>query len=194
MNIRPAHEEDCLAIAELALIAGDGIPGHFWAESQLPGQSLTQTGARLAASNSANFSYRNAHIARIGDRIAGMLLGYRLPAAADNSEDPTDLPEFVRPLVELEQSVPESFYINMVATYPQYRGKGVGSALMTQVDRLATNAACKLISIEVFDSNQGALRLYQRLGYELADARPMIASSYHAAGKVLLLTKNAVCD
>lgn len=192
MNLRPAQEDDCLAIAELALIAGDGIPGHFWAESQLPGQSLAQTGAQLAKSTSANFSYRNTLLACVDDRVAGMLLAYRLPAAADNDENPEDFPEFVRPLIELEQCVAESFYINMLATFPQYRGQGIGSALMQQVDRRALEAGCDLISIEVFDSNRGALQLYQRLGYELADSRPMIASDYHATGKVLLLTRQVV--
>jgi len=189
MNIRPAQEQDCLAIAELALIAGDGIPGHFWAASQQPGQSLVQAGAQLASSTSSNFSYRNAHLARIDGQVTGMLLAYRLPAAADNDENPADFPEFVRPLIELEQCVPESFYINMIASYPQYRGQGVGSALMSQVDRLALEAACDLISIEVFESNQGALKLYLRLGYEIIESRPMIASEYLEAGNVLLLTR-----
>lgn len=189
MNIRPAQEDDCLAIAELAQIAGDGIPGHFWADTRQPGQSLAQAGAQLLMSVAANFSYRNAHIARVDDRIAGMLLAYRLPAAADNNEDPDDFPEFVRPLIELEQSVPESFYLNMLATYPQYRGQGIGTALMAQVDRLALAADCDLISIEVFDSNPGALKLYQHLGYTAVESRPIIASDYLAACKVLLLTR-----
>ena len=189
MNIRPAQVEDCLAIAELALIAGDGIPGHFWADTRLPGQSLAQAGAQLAKSVTANFSYRNAHLARIDDEIAGMLLAYRLPAAADNNENPADFPEFVRPLIELEQCVPESYYLNMLATYPQYRGQGVGSALMTQIDRLALATGCELISIEVFDSNHEALKLYQRLGYSVIESRPVVASDYLAACNVLLLTR-----
>ncbi len=191
MKIRPAQEQDCLAIAELALIACDEIPGHFWADSQLPGQSLVQAGAQLAASVAANFSYRNAHIARIDDQIAGMLLAYRLPEASDNDEDPADFPEFVRPLIELEQCVPGSFYINMLAAYPQYRGQGIGSALMGQVDRLAGDAGCDLVSIEVFESNQGALKLYLRLGYEVVEVRPMIESEYLAACNVLLLTRQS---
>lgn len=189
MNIRPAQVEDCLAIAELALIAGDGIPGHFWADTRLPGQNLAQAGALLAKSVTANFSYRNAHLARIDGEIAGMLLAYRLPAAAENNEDPVDFPEFVRPLIELEQCVPGSYYLNMLATYPQYRGQGVGSALMTQIERLALAAGSELISIEVFDSNHEALKLYQRLGYSVIESRPIIASDYLAACNVLLLTR-----
>jgi len=128
-------------------------------------------------------------LACIGDRVGGMLLAYRLPAAADNDEDPADFPEFVRPLIELEQRVPESFYINMIATYPQHRGQGIGSALMGKVDGLARAAGCGLVSIEVFDSNQGALKLYRRLGYVEVDSLPMVASPYHPAGRAILLTR-----
>ncbi len=189
MIITPATTDDCLAIAELGLMAGEGIPGHFWADSQRPGQSLAEAGAEILLSESANFSYRNAHIARLDGEVAGMLLAYRLPSAADNDEDPADFPDFVQPLVELEQCVPESFYINMLATYPHLRGQGVGSALMAQVDRLAGAANCRLISIEVFDSNQGALNLYTRLGFDTVERRPMPPCDYVSAKQVLLLTR-----
>ena len=122
MKIRPATPANCLAITELAQMAGDNIPGHFWTDTQLPGQSVVEAGAERAKSTSANFSYRNTRIACCDGAVAGMLLGYRLAATADNDEDPLDFPEFVRPMVELEQRVPESFYINMLACYSRFRG------------------------------------------------------------------------
>ena len=189
MQIRPATPADCLHIAELAQIAGDRIPGHFWADTQQPGQSLIEAGAEQLRSESSNFSYRNATLACDGDRVAAMVLAYRLPAAADNDEDPADFPELVRPMVELEQCVPESYYVNMLATYPEYRGQGLGGALMQSVEEQAHTAACSLISIEVFANNHGALRLYQRLGFNIVDRRPIIASEYHPADDVLLLTR-----
>ena len=176
--IRDATPEDCFAIAELALIAGDGIPGFFWADSQKTDQTLAEAGAERARLPGANFSWRNCLVASIDAEVAAMLLAYRLPAAAENDEDPAQFPEFVRPLVELEQCVPESFYINMLAAYPQYRGMGFGSALMGRVDALARAAGCDLVSIEVFETNAGALRLYRRFGYELQESRAMVASDY----------------
>lgn len=189
LDIVKATPNDCLAIAELAQIAGDNMPGHFWEDSRLPGQTIEQAGAERAKIETANFSWRNALLARVDGETAGMLLGYRLPAAADNDEDPADFPEFVRPIIELEQCVPESFYINMLAAYPRFRGRGIGSALMAQADPLALAAGCDLISLGVFETNTGALRLYRRLGYELLETRPMIASQYHAACDILLLVR-----
>jgi ribosomal protein S18 acetylase RimI-like enzyme len=61
---------------------------------------------------------------------------------------------------------------------------------MEQVDRLATAAGCTLSSIEVFDENSGALRLYQRLGYEVVEQRPVIPHDcYPCTGEILLLTR-----
>jgi ribosomal protein S18 acetylase RimI-like enzyme len=189
VEIRNADSTDCLAIAELAQMAGDGIPGYFWADSQQPGQTLEATGAELLKSETANFSYRNTLVACLDGEIAGMLLAYRLPAAEDNDEELQDFPEFVRPLIELEQCVAESFYINMLATYPRFRGQGVASELLAEADRLALAVQCELISIAVFASNPDALELYRRLGYETIEQRAVIACDYHPATEVLLLTK-----
>ncbi len=187
--IRRAELDDCLAIAELAQLAGEGIPGVLWADSQRPGETLEQAGARSAAIEDNHFSYRNAWLAGIDDTTAGMLLGYRLPAAADNRERPQDFPDFIRPMIELEQCVPESYYVNMLATYPRYQGRGVGTRLMHETDRLARAAGATTISILVFGHNTGALRLYRRLGFDLVTRRPMAASPTTPAGEILLLTR-----
>jgi len=119
-----------------------------------------------------------------------MILAYRLPDE-DNAEDLDELPEFIRPLVELEQCVPSSFYINMIATFPQYRNMSVGTELMGIVDRLANDAACPKSSIEVFEQNAGALRLYQRLGYEVVEKRRVVPHECHPYdGELLLLTRH----
>ena len=189
MEIRPAVLSDCRVVAELALMAGEGIPAFFWAQNQQPGQDIIDVGASNLRSETENFSYRNVHVAIIGGEIAGMLLAYRLPEA-DAAENLDELPEFIRPLVELEQCVPGSFYINMVATFPAHRNRSVGSALMGMVDQLAIKAGCDEISIEVFEQNEGALRLYKRLGYTQKATRDIIPHSSHPyQGKIVLLTR-----
>ena len=192
MKIRQAISEDCRAIAELALMAGEGIPAYFWAQSRAAGEEIVDVGARKAASESGNFSYRNVQIALLDGKVAGMLLAYRLPDS-EPADDFPDVPEFVRPLLELERCVPGSFYINMLATYPQYRGRGVGRRLMAVVDRLATAAGCRTIAVEVFEQNAGALRLYRTLGYQVAEERAVVPHSCHPyEGRIVLLTKQAL--
>jgi ribosomal protein S18 acetylase RimI-like enzyme len=192
MEIRNATKQDCRAIAELALMAGEGIPAYFWAQAKRPDQTIEEVGAQNAASETENFSYRNVQVAIIDGHIAGMLLAYRLPAA-DATEDLQDYPEFIRPLIELEQCVPESFYINMLATYPDFRNRAVGSQLMEYASKLAAKAGCEKLSVEVFAQNEAALRLYQRLGYTIVDKRPVIPHPCHPyTGDLVLLTKDVI--
>ena len=101
MRIRRATASDVHDLAKLALIAGEGIPAWFWSRSAAEGQSIEDAGAAKLLSETDNFSYRNAHVAEIDNRIAGMILAYRLPDA-DNAENLEELPAFIRPLVELE--------------------------------------------------------------------------------------------
>ena len=189
MEIREATKADSRAIAELALMAGEGIPGYFWAGAAAPGEDILDVGARNASSDTENFSWRNTRLAVVDDGIAGMILAYRLPEPED-ADDVNDYPAFLRPLIELEQLVPGSFYINMLATYPEYRGLGIGTGLMGIVDAWAREAGCDLASIQVFEENAGALRLYRRLGYRERARRPAVPHScYPHTGDVVLLTK-----
>lgn len=188
--IRKATIDDCKAIAELALMAGEGIPAYFWEQSRKGDQDIIDVGAKNLASETENFSYRNVTIAEVDGYVAAMLLAYKLPSP-ENQEDLSEYPEFIRPLVELEQCVPGSYYINMIATYPEYRGKSIGTRLMSMVSESAIAAGCQLMSIEVFEQNQGALKLYQRLGYKIAERRRVIPHSCHpySGGDIILLTK-----
>lgn len=192
MRIRPATRQDTRAIAELTLLAGEGIPAYFWAQVQRTEESIVDVGARCALSETENFSYRNARLALLDGEIAGIMLAYRLPSIVA-AEALSLFPEFIRPLLELEQCVPNSYYVNMLATYPKFRNRGVGSALMGVVDGLATQAGCTLSSVAVFEENRTAFRLYERIGYRVIATRPVVAHPCHPyRGKVVLLTRDVV--
>ena len=188
MKLAKAKKEHNRNIAELALIAGDGIPAWFWAQSQIDGEDIYDVGMRNLCSETDNFSYRNATVAIDGNDIAAMLLAYRLPDMVDLAEL-EDLPEFIKPMVELEHQVPGSYYLNMLAAYPQYRNRGLGTLLIEESRQLAIEADCDQLSLEVFDENVAALRLYKRLGFEVIDSREVVPHESHPhRGKILLLT------
>jgi len=192
MIIKKATEQDCRHIAELALLAGEGIPAYFWEQDREDGQDIIDVGANNAASDTENFSYRNTWLALVEENTAAMVLAYQLPSD-DEKEDLEGYPEFIRPLIELEQCVPGSYYINMLATYSQYRNHSIGSKLLELTNANAKVAGCELLSIQVFEQNQGALRLYQRLGYKTIERRKVIPHKSHPyTGDILLLTKNVV--
>jgi [ribosomal protein S18]-alanine N-acetyltransferase len=52
-----------------------------------------------------------------------------------------------------------------IASLPEARGKGVGTALIDAVEALARRRRCQFLRLEVHTSNHSAIRLYERLGY-----------------------------
>lgn len=62
-------------------------------------------------------------------------------------------------------------YITNIATLPQYRNIGVASALLTKLDNFAKLNKLCLISLEVRQSNQTAISLYERFGYKTEGLR-----------------------
>jgi ribosomal-protein-alanine acetyltransferase len=53
-----------------------------------------------------------------------------------------------------------------IATKPQARGKGVGSALIEAAEDAARTRGCRSLRLEVRKDNGVAIRLYERMGYQ----------------------------
>jgi ribosomal protein S18 acetylase RimI-like enzyme len=56
--------------------------------------------------------------------------------------------------------------IHDLAVLPQYRGNGVGSALLKAAEDYARSLGCCRLTLEVLDSNSGAQALYRRVGFD----------------------------
>ena len=94
------------------------------------------------------------------------------------------------PLQELENLAPATWYVNVLATYPSYRGKGYGRVLLEIAEDLAREARRQGLSIIVSDGNPGARRLYERCGYRETATRPIVKDDWENNGtNWVLLTK-----
>ncbi len=56
-------------------------------------------------------------------------------------------------------------YITNVAVLPEYRGKGFASCLMGVLLSVSSKEKAEFVSLEVRESNQTAIRLYEKLGF-----------------------------
>ncbi len=63
-------------------------------------------------------------------------------------------------------------YITNVAVFPEYRKKGVGTALLERVFSLAKDEGLSFVSLEVRVSNNTAISLYKKLGFKQEGIRP----------------------
>ncbi len=52
-----------------------------------------------------------------------------------------------------------------IASKPEARGKGVGTALVEAAEAFARQRRCRVLRLEVRSDNHSAMRLYERLGY-----------------------------
>jgi ribosomal-protein-alanine N-acetyltransferase len=65
----------------------------------------------------------------------------------------------------------DEIHINNVAMRPQFRGMGMGTALLTHALAAARQLGAKRATLEVRASNDAARRLYERLGFYVAATR-----------------------
>ena len=119
---------------------------------------------------------------------AGCLIGYEI--SDDIEPIPDDMPDMIRPLQELENRAPGSWYVNVLAIDPEYRGRGLGTQLLGFADDIGRAAGKRMMSVIVSDANPGARRLYERCGYAPAGSREMVKEAWENDGRNwVLLTK-----
>jgi ribosomal protein S18 acetylase RimI-like enzyme len=189
LRLRPARKDDAENLARLIDIAGEGFGMYLWSQAAKPGETALEIGKRRAQREDGGFSYRHATIAELDGKVAGLLLGYRLPEPYVLG-DISELPEMVRPLVELEAEAPGTWYVNALAVFPEYRGRGVGTRLLAEAELRAIEAGAPGLSLIAADENEGAKRLYARRGYRAAARRPLIPfPGLGHAGDWVLMTK-----
>lgn len=62
--------------------------------------------------------------------------------------------------------VPDSFYLDALATAPAHRRAGVASALLAKAEAHARSCGMPALSVDTTESNEGARALYRAAGFE----------------------------
>ena len=190
MRIRNARAEDAPHLVRFINMAADDLPLHFWRKSVGEGGDPWAYGAERAARETGNLSFRNAWMAEIEGEVAACLLGY--PAEAAPGPIAPDTPPVFVPLLELEALAPGSWYLNVLATYERFRGRGLGSALLAHAGEVAAAAGFDTISLIAEDTHLDALRLYDARGFREVARRPVVKGDWQVdAAAWILLTRAA---
>ena len=186
--LRPARATDAAVLAELVNHAGEGLPLYLWRKMAKPGQSPWQVGIQRAGRHDGAFSFRNATIVEHGGQAAGALIGYAISSAP--GPIPRDMPPMFVPLQELENEAPETWYLNVLAVLPEFRGRGLGSRLLQLADETARTLGKTGVSLIVSDANIGARRLYERNAYVEIARRRMVKEDWISDGQEWVLLRN----
>jgi GNAT superfamily N-acetyltransferase len=80
---------------------------------------------------------------------------------------------------------PRLWFLDIVYVRPAARGQGVGVELIREIARHAQDAGAEMVELEVLETNAGARRLYDRLGFHTVErslAAPVAGLAAAAAG------------
>lgn len=186
--IRAATPDDAPHLVRFFRYAGEGLPDIVWAGMAAPGQSIDDVGLERAKGEEGNFSYCNAYVLEEAGVIAAGIVGYR--QLSEPAPIGPDFPAAFVPLQELENLATGHWYVFFLATVPEARGKGHGTALLRHAEERAAALGCPGLAIMVSASNPGAVRLYARMGYEEAARRRVdIPGWIHSGTDAVLLLK-----
>jgi ribosomal protein S18 acetylase RimI-like enzyme len=185
---RPGAVADAVQLAAFMDMASQGLATRLWLGTAVPGQGPFEIGRARAMRDDVGWSYRNATFAEVDGAVAGVVVDYPMKSAG---RSPTDIPDLLVPLLELEALVPDSWYVNVLGVYPEFRGRGIGARLLKIADqRAAASNPPGGLSIIVASTNEAARRLYDRHGFRFAAKRPVVTfPGGPGPGDWLLLTK-----
>ena len=189
LKIRHADPSDAESLAKLINLAGEGIPNWLWTRACVEGQTPLEIGIERAKRKTGGFSYTNALVAAPKGYPAGMVLCYAITEMP--SENPDDLPAPIAPFVALEKLSVNTWFVNALAVLAEEQRQGLGSQLMRAAEHQARTNGFEKMSIQVYEQNTGAVRLYERLGYTRVASDPvrLHPSPPYYTGDVLLLMK-----
>ena len=161
-------------------ICGGKLPG--------AGESPWDVGLRRARRGIGGFAYRNTVVREAEGRIAACLVSYPLRDAPQLYDQ---VPIMLAPMFELENIVPGTWFVNVLATYAEHRGKGYGAELLHIAEVLAHDAQCGGMSLILSDANAEARRLYERHGYGEHATRPIVKEDWEHSGQNWVLLVKA---
>ena len=185
---RIATADDASILAELVNYAGEGLPEYLWSQMAESGDDVWEIGRQRQAKKAEE---GQIVVIDLGEGAIAGLTGYTIPAEVEPIPD--DLPAIFRPLQELENLAPSTWYVNVLATLPDLRGKGYGSKLLELAEQIASNEDLDSMSLIVADNNSNARRLYERHGYTQEARRTMVKEDWQtdAENWILMIKKLA---
>ncbi|MBJ3777165.1 GNAT family N-acetyltransferase [Acuticoccus mangrovi] len=185
-RMRLARTSDGPALADLVNFAGEGLPLHLWKELAGPDEDPWEIGAARQVKRAEDGQM--VVIEEAGTVVAAMN-GYPICGVVEIGEA---MPPIFRPLQMLENMVVGTWYLNVVATYPRARGRGLGSRLLAYAEGRAVEEGLAAVSIIVADENVGARRLYERLGYGEIARADIVKDGWDNPSSQWILLKKAI--
>ena len=190
-SIRPAHIADIPHLATALMEASGGLVEAVY-EGVIPGREAHLIVEHLFSRAESTTSVTHCLVAENEGRVLGSVHAFPMDAMGEGPPDPL-VPEdrfyLYAPFEHMHAD--GSYYIMALAVYPEFQGSGIGQALMAEAETVARAKGFKVMSLNVFAQNTGAIRLYESLGYTEVAREPAVGhDKIRYGGDVLLMTRD----
>jgi len=151
------------------------------------------------------FSFEHSYFIEVDGKNAGTILGYDGKSETEESWRTgllmikymkmgffTKIPSLLKALSAVGRVENNEYYISNLAVYPEFRGHKLGTNLLLRAEEEAKSCGAEKMALDVSVNNQGAIRLYNRLGYSIV-GKPRRAKisrkvfAFFGMGKKLML-------
>lgn len=169
IKIRDAVKSDSQLIARVIAMA----IGYDLAEDYA-GDDVVKVLGEAAATEDAQYSYRNALVAEVDGEPAGAIVGYDGGSLKKLREASLAVIRKYHPGLEINEDETYSgeFYLDSIGVLPQYRGLGIATMLINAMVDKEIDAGHKCFGLLVDFNNADAERLYVKLGFNYVGERP----------------------
>jgi ribosomal protein S18 acetylase RimI-like enzyme len=97
----------------------------------------------------------------------------------------------VAELAELEALAVDTYYINLIAVFPQHRRSGAGRALVAEAGRLALRSGMTKLSLCTYEADASLMEFYSSLGFVARERRPIKPNPFFpSSGSWVLLVRD----
>jgi len=124
------------------------------------------------------FSFEHSYFIEVNGKIAGMVLGYNWEQKRrEELHTGLLLAKYLKwslfskifYLLKAQNMVGKiaenEYYLSNIAVYSEFRGLGLGTKLLSEIERETKKTGDNKIVLDVETSNKRAIELYERLGY-----------------------------
>ena len=183
VDIRTATLDDAPVFRRVFELASEGLAPWVWEQSAGPEKSVEEIALERMRDKLDKAAPGTCFVAEVDGQAAGGIITYDIGDIPEEIEE--DTPGVFVPLIELENLAPRTHYINALAVFPEFQGRGLGRKLLRQV---FCNALENGMSLIAEDGNAPALSLYASEGFAEAARRPIVeAEGWQKPGENWLL-------
>lgn len=185
LQLRKATPLDAEKVVPLVIDAIGDIAKRMTGESEP--EMIEQSMCELSKLNDNPHAYRVTYIAELDGEIAGTMILYSGKEAPRLDRNLSAwLEEKGAEITHIDaESLPDELYINTISVNPKFRGNGIGTQLLHYAETVAKQQGIGKIALNVETGKEKAIRLYERVGYEIVSPWTIIGEPFHHMVKVI---------